>query len=445
MKRILNDQANNCLIHFYKRIFKKMPLKDIFKNQLLSDTVFKYLPLPDVKTVALVCKSWRELIECGRFWQGSPSPLPTPILRIRDESIFSSPRIMTVRKFKLDRWTDTDSELVNLFFSFVSKNEDYEVEYLMCNDLLLTTVPTDLATAMCKVVELRLHGLQLSKRQCNYLFRAIGNHSTNLKLKKLVLLNVVMQDLDVETLAMAVANIEEITFGSVDLSEDHWQAIFSAICSKSLLRLREIVFIDYEPISHVRDVEIMAKALCRVQCVGLYECGLRTDQLTVMLTNISRASELQLQTLVLVDESIRGVTPSLLARAVCRLKRCSLVSLRGMTTLHLEKLCVEIVNCKNLSLTQLSMGHMSEIEDVREDILASVVNRLEAVDFGDLTVVQLRAVFNRVIECSDSNLKELFLQSGSRLEETEVNQSVMKKVREKVKIYTNDCLIFIDD
>ena len=26
-----------------------MPLKDIFKNQLLSDTVFKYLSLPDVE------------------------------------------------------------------------------------------------------------------------------------------------------------------------------------------------------------------------------------------------------------------------------------------------------------------------------------------------------------------------------------------------------------
>ena len=110
-----------------------------------------------------------------------------------------------------------------------------------------------------------------------------------------------------------------------------------------------------------------------------------------------------------------------------------------MTTLHLEKLCAEILNCKNLSLTQLSMGHMTELENMREDVLASAVNRLEAVDFGDLTALQLRGILNRVVKCSDSNLKELFIHSESRLEETGVNQSGIKKVREKVKIYTDDC------
>ena len=76
-----------------------------------------------------------------------------------------------------------------------------------------------------------------------------------------------------------------------------------------------MVFYDYEPISHVRDVETMAKALCGFQCVGLYNC-LRINQLAALLTNVSRASELQLQTLVLVEESIRGITPSLLAGAI---------------------------------------------------------------------------------------------------------------------------------
>ena len=33
-----------------------MPLNEIFDNPLIADAVFKYLPLPDVKTAALVCK-----------------------------------------------------------------------------------------------------------------------------------------------------------------------------------------------------------------------------------------------------------------------------------------------------------------------------------------------------------------------------------------------------
>ena len=63
---------------------------------------------------------------------------------------------MSVRKFKLDK-SDTDTELVNLFFSFVSETDDYCGEYLECDEIELTTVPTQLATTVCRIVELRLH------------------------------------------------------------------------------------------------------------------------------------------------------------------------------------------------------------------------------------------------------------------------------------------------
>ena len=96
---------------------------------------------------------------------------------------------MTVRKLRLDS-PDTDSKLVNQFFRFVSDNEDYEVEYLMCDNVLLTTVPKQLATAMCRVVELWLDGgIALSKIQSDHMFHAISP-STDLKQKKLVLRDV---------------------------------------------------------------------------------------------------------------------------------------------------------------------------------------------------------------------------------------------------------------
>ena len=66
------------------------------------------------------------------FWQGA-------LLRIGDESILKSPRIRAVRKFKFDS-SDTDSELGNLFFNFVSQNDDYEMKYLECDNVMLTRV-----------------------------------------------------------------------------------------------------------------------------------------------------------------------------------------------------------------------------------------------------------------------------------------------------------------
>ena len=297
-----------------------------------------------------VFRSWRELIECRKYWQGADSAaFPTPLLRIRDESIFSSPRIRAVRKFKFDS-SDTDSELVNLFFSFVSDNADYEVEYLECDGLLLTTVPTQLASVMCRVLDLRLVGMQFSKRQGDYMFKAISQ-STDLRLKKLDLSEVTFQDLDAATFASALSNVEEVYLGMVEeLSEDHMQAVLSEINNKSKSVLKLIHF--FLPLSDVRDSETFSKAICKIKHASFHYCNLTLNQLTAMFINISRASELQLHTLDMVDENISGVTPSVLARVICRLRRCCLSESEN-TTLQLEELCREIVNCKNLSLTQL--------------------------------------------------------------------------------------------
>merc|ERR1719228_3166421 len=111
-------------------------------NELLADSIMQYLSLSDVKNAALVCRSWRHKVECRQYWRSAT-------LRIRDEAIFRSPRIQSVRRFKLDS-SDTDAELVNLFFSFIADNDDYDVEFLKCGEpfgesLSLTTVPTQLA------------------------------------------------------------------------------------------------------------------------------------------------------------------------------------------------------------------------------------------------------------------------------------------------------------
>merc|ERR1719228_2433255 len=133
-------------------------------NELLADSIMQYLSLSDVKNAALVCRSWRQKVERRQYWRSAT-------LRIRDEAIFRSPRIQSVRRFKLDS-SDTDAELVNLLFSFISDNCDYDVEFLRCDTVTLTTVPTQLATSLCKIAEVELIETKLSARQLHYLFRA---------------------------------------------------------------------------------------------------------------------------------------------------------------------------------------------------------------------------------------------------------------------------------
>ena len=355
---------------------------------------------------------------------------------------------MTVRKFKLDS-SDFDSELVNLFFSFVSDNKDYVVEYLQCDNVLLTTVPTQLATAMCRVVELHLcGGMQLSKRQSDHMFKAISDN-TDLKLKKLKLAHVIMKNLNAEVFASALINIEEVHLGAVEPTGNHLQAVIRAISNQSVLKLKKLVLYDSVLLSEMRDTETVSKALCRLQHVGILSCHLSTNQLEAMFTHISTTSMLQLNTLVFnnMDGSIRGVTPSVLARAVCRLSRCDLSGLEAMSTLQIEKLCLEIVDCKNLSLTQLRLGDMLEIVEVGGYILASAIIQLEAVDLGYCwTDEQLHAIEKRVVECSDSKLRELYIEPQSLDDDddvfAEVNPTLLKNMRKKMEVYTDKWLVF---
>jgi len=406
----------------------KMSLEKVFSNELLADSIIKLLPLPDVKNVSLVCRSWRHLVECRQYWRRAT-------LRIRDEAIFSSPRIRSVKRFKLDR-SDTDTELVNLFFSFLSDNDDLDVEYLECDGLSLTTLPTRLASSICKTVEVQLHGddddTLLTKRQKHCLFRTIGQ-SSHLRLRKLVLSNLLLDRVDPETLALAVTKVEEITFTRVQLL-DTYEAIFRAI-GQSEQKLKKLTIQStYEIMDWVRDIDAMARAVCRVQNVTLNYCDLDTRQLEALFTNISTSSELRLQTFTLSFDGyfadVSGVSPKVLASAVCRLERCNLFR-TGMACDQLEELCRQLASCKNLQLSYLNIGNLSRLE---EDILASAVVRLEElkIDYSS-TDAQLLAILNKVIECDDSKLKVLYVEYVD-VEDTET-RSLLMEVRNKIKIY----------
>jgi len=276
-----------------------MPLKDLFSYKLLADHVFQNLPLDDVKNASLVCKSWREMVERRQNWRGA-------VLRLRDESMFSSPRILTVRKFRIDGNDESDraSELVNRFFSFVADTEDYKVEHLECIFMDLTDVPA----------------------------------------------------------------------------------------------------------------QQLAATVCKAQYVAFLQCDITIDQLSVMFTNISETSELHLQTLLLTDcdhtytdLDLGKVTPSVLASAVCRLNKCDFSSSQ-LTRLQLEELFGKIADSKNLTLTQLNIENIEDLEEVNEDILTSAVRRLEVVDLGGgfwegPTAAQIQAILDA--QSSTSKLKEL--------------------------------------
>ena len=82
----------------------------------------------------------------------------------------------------------------------------------MVDKLALSTVPAHLVTSLCKITE-----VELSETEChNYhkLFRAIGQ-SSDIKLRKMVLNELLLDRVDSKTLALAITKVEEITLNGV--------------------------------------------------------------------------------------------------------------------------------------------------------------------------------------------------------------------------------------
>ena len=249
-----------------------------------------------------------------------------------------------------------------------------------------------------------------------------------------------LDQVDPATLGLAVANVEEITLTWVQLSITY-EAIFRVLsqCKPKLKKL--IIEQTWEIMDWVRDVDSMAQAVCLVQDVELNYCDLSRDQLEAIFRNISTTPELHLQNLTIDYEfetafDLSGVSPEILASAVCRLKRCNL-GMMEMTSEQLEELCREIVISKNLPLSYLSL-YTPVPEDVRTDILASAVVRLEVVELYDSTDAQLHAILSKVVECNDSKLKELYLYAEKVDEEEPETRSLLLKVKDKLKIFKCD-------
>jgi len=154
-------------------------------------------------------------------------------------------------------------------------------------------------------------------------------------------------------------------------------------------------------------------------------------------TSISTSSELRLQAFTLNFDGecseVTGVSPEVLASAVCRLERCNLLS-SGMACDQLEELCTQIASCENHQLSYLNIGNISELEDLREDILASAAVRLEELEMVYYsTDAQLHAILHKVIECDDSKLKVLYVEYVD-VEDPET-RLLLVKARDKIKIY----------
>ena len=237
------------------------------------------------------------MVERKQNWRGA-------VLRLKDESMFSSPRILTIRKFRIDGndESDTDSELVNRFFSFVADTEDYKVEHLECIFMELTDVPTQqLATTVCKAQYVAFLQCDITIDQLSVMFTNISETS-ELHLQTLLLTDCdhTHTDLDLSkvtpsVLASAVCRLNKCDFSESQLTRLQLEELFGKIADSKNLALTQLNIGNMKDLKEVNE-DILTSAVRRLEVVDLgggFLGGPTAAQIQAILNAQSSTSKLK--------------------------------------------------------------------------------------------------------------------------------------------------------
>jgi len=381
-----------------------MFLKMVGMNDLPGEMLvrlFGLVSLEDLKNIVLVNRRWRQVGEEPILWRKC-------VLTIHNKEDINKVKIRRCRRIRnicvqpskdWDEKTDWEVLLRN-----VTELPDLrEVEGLAFQNLfnveagLLGRVLTGL-----EVVGLR--GSFLSPEQINAIIEDIRKETS--KIKKLDLERNDLSEVDPEVLGESMSILEDVDLTETKLSTLHLTKIFTHVMKDSS-KLKKIN-LQLTRLSDV-DTELLAKGVNRMELVDLGYANLSVDHVKSILTHVMEQDS-KLKTLYLEFGRLTYLDSQFLAKAVHRLEDVGL-RLAGLSYLQITAI-LQQVGKKGSKLRKLDLKR-NDLSQIEPKVLATSVNRLEEVDLTrtNLRTVQIASIFASVIK-EGINLKKLNLEGN---------------------------------
>ena len=99
--------------------------EQLFCNPVIADAVFSFLSLKDIKNAALVCTSWRQMVEVPKYWRKA-------VMNISEFDEKMGIRMKTVRRV---RHTQKGSDFGKLHLvKYLAENTDMVLDHLEVNE-----------------------------------------------------------------------------------------------------------------------------------------------------------------------------------------------------------------------------------------------------------------------------------------------------------------------
>ena len=399
-KNRLKDQAANMEEQRSRKRLKqddKKTKEQIARNPIILEGIFRHLAPRDILSVALVCRTWNEVVEHPRFWTWASVRLAKQSFRLR----FYSRRFWNVGHVRLEYFDEgyefsdeEDSLAAKQLKSFFKAAQDHDrFISLDAEDNFLSCVPVKL---LCKV----LVGLKEVNLDCADLLDNNGAHwllwtietSKHLKLRKLSL-GSNLSAVPAECLSRALLKLETVSLVNTHLTLDQINHFFlSILSSQQDLRLKRLTFgsnltldrdetgqrIEYHNIIYANQ-DYFARAVVRLQEVSLPKIW--PTQINAIFEEIKKCQDLKLRKLN-VDEGndLTYVPSAVFAEAVVKLEEINLMLTR-IRTRQAEALCMKILETKEFRLRRIKVNQTHPLLALPHIIIQAVMERIEISTF----------------------------------------------------------------
>ena len=249
-------------------------------NPVILENVFSHLSPRDIKTAALVCRTWRQVVEIPRYWTWA---------KVRINSSNFQERISANRtSFVAVRSDMLENEQLDVLCNLVQTN-DMKVEKLTTS---FTPISADLFSnlhqAILKMEKVTLRA-ELSEEQLEEIFRKIAE-TEDLKLKSLDYYSrTKITSVKADIFTEAAIRLERIAVRK--LSDELVNALFRKIPMNEEMRLKRVFDVDVSTVP----VEIFSEAVVKLESYYCYSRRPSFGHISALFRKIAQTEDMKLK------------------------------------------------------------------------------------------------------------------------------------------------------
>ena len=330
--------------------------------------ILHFLPPKDLKSAVLVNKKWLEVGGRPNLWHWAKLSLQSG----QGNFAVAFALLKGTRGIRSLKALQLSSHETMMLVAAVAENESLEEVHLEgCS--LNQVEPGLLSIAVSHLAKVNLQNLIFTEEQLASFFSCT---TTNCNLSSLIVEEVNLSRVAPDLL-LSVAKLAELTLSSTLLTTEQTRLLWTAIGEEGNFSSFKFEGVNLASI----DTEALAKVATKASKISLCNTSLTADQVNALA--IALATNSQIQEVDLSDNFLTDINPEMLARAVARTRKLSLVN-TGLTTDQVNQLLESLLSeASIMEDLDLSANILSFIEP---DLMAHSLNKLKMVTLLDSAV-----------------------------------------------------------